>query len=175
MAIAGDGSFGPYRHQPLITALITFYRTLSDLSYISPSDIISPSQQTGMHAPSAIDAARARHAGYNDEVIDLMYHLPYLSEEASDIQLASNTTKFSYLRQPGDEDGVFEEGRDALSQGRQDVPPHMLVLTWGQVYGTFVVYDVQTGTAFPTPFSHKADTFQRELFHGSLWRMILMA
>ena len=82
MTLAGDGSFGPYRHQLLITALTTVYRTLSDLSYITPSDIISPYPQTGMHAPSAIDADKARQAGYNDEVIGLMYRLPYLSEEA---------------------------------------------------------------------------------------------
>lgn len=137
---------GPYRHQALVTALTAFYTTLSDLCYILPSDIIYPSSHTGKHTPAAIDASQARHAGFNDEVIDLMYHLPYLSEEASYIQLAPNTTKFSYLRQEDDGDGVFGDARDVLSQDRADVPAHMLTLTWGQVYGAFVVYDVNTGT-----------------------------
>lgn len=175
MALAADGSSGPYRHQPLVTALNNFYSTLSDLSYITPSDIVSPSSQTGMHAPEAIDAGRALSTGYNNEVIDLMYHLPYLSEEASDIQLASNTTKLSYLRQSDDKDGVFEDARD-LFQGPRTIPSHMLVLTWGQVYGTFVVYDVQTGNCFSFLLRHAfTDPLQGELFPGSPWRMTIKA
>lgn len=146
MSLAAHTSFGPYRHQPLIAALASFYATLSDLSYISPSDVIFPSPQTGMHSFEDIDAERARHAGFSDEVIELIYRLPYLSEDASDIQLAPNTTRITYLRQSEDDEGMYDDAREVLSQGRQDMPHQLLILTWGQVYGTYVIYDVQTGT-----------------------------
>lgn len=122
-------------HAPLISALKVFYTTLSYLRYIKFSDIIFP--PPGGH--ENVDVSVAREAGFEDEVIDLMKHLPYLAESVGDQFIAKDTTPATYLNQDG-----LGWARDPIGGEHNYIAAHHLVLTRAEEYGTLLVYDTTT-------------------------------
>ncbi|KAF7128707.1 hypothetical protein CNMCM5793_003558 [Aspergillus hiratsukae] len=82
-------------HQPLISALTTFYTLLVDLCYVHPSWLIVPSAETGRHPPNSINEVAARRNGFNDSTINLAYRIPYVTDE--DVHLHAETRLLCYL------------------------------------------------------------------------------
>jgi hypothetical protein len=65
----------------------------------------------------------------------------------SQVQLdGHSTTPLTYLTDPNDENatGVWEEARDPLFQGNDLLPNNVVALTWGQVYGQWLLYDLES-------------------------------
>ncbi|PYH91924.1 hypothetical protein BO71DRAFT_442851 [Aspergillus ellipticus CBS 707.79] len=156
----------PNPHQPLISALTTFYTLLIDLCYLPPSQLILPPENTARHAPNLINAHAATLNGFRPSTIDLAHQIPYITED--DIKLNAETQPLCYLTRRGgeihplraDEDQAaaaaaavdladeWEYARDPTFQDRDDMwcRFNILVLTRGQVYGSVLLYDVDNQT-----------------------------
>ncbi|RFU26719.1 hypothetical protein B7463_g9607, partial [Scytalidium lignicola] len=151
-----------YPHQPLISALTTFYTLLVDLCYIPASCLSLPLVKTGSHPPRSINHRAASRHGFSNEVIDLTYRIPYLTDD--DYKIHGETNPLCYLvppgkQIPGDEDEYnpleqeegeeqWEYAKDPTYQERDDLfkNRNALVLTRGNAYGTELIYDLDKCT-----------------------------
>jgi hypothetical protein len=121
-------------HQPLITALTTFYNLLASLRYIPADAIIYP--PPGGH--TNVDSEAAREAGFDDDAIAVMRLLPYLSEDVEDYLIAKETRPRSYMNTDD-----MEAPRNPASAD-EDLPGYALTLTATNVDGYALIYDTRT-------------------------------
>lgn len=143
------------KHAPLITSMTSFYKLLIDMAYLAESDLILPDATTKRHKADAIDREAAKAAGFDDEVIELMYHLPYLREFYGEMPIAWETEHQSYLK---DSVSDFTEQRDPMWQGRNDIPSHAMMITKGMRDGTVLVYDVNNcKSPHPPPCAERSN------------------
>lgn len=147
-----------YPHQPLISALTTFYTLLLDLRYIPASVLRLPSTETGFHPPRSINHRAAFRHGFSIEAVNLAYQLPYLIND--DYKIYGETTSLYYLIKSGEQipedndeynpqeqeagEDSWEFAKDPTFQDRDDLFTNCnaLVLTRGNVYGTELIYDL---------------------------------
>jgi hypothetical protein len=78
------------RHQALIDAPTEFYKLLTEICYIEPSDILY-----APHGP-LFNGSLGTQLGYDPEALNLLSKLPYLSEQCSRVRLKD--TVFIVLR-----------------------------------------------------------------------------
>ncbi|OKL56819.1 hypothetical protein UA08_07964 [Talaromyces atroroseus] len=82
-------------HNPLISALTTFYTLLVDLRYIPASTLILPSPQTQRHPRNSINHHAAAQNGFSKAAVQLACRLPYVTDE--DYRLNYDTRSLCYL------------------------------------------------------------------------------
>lgn len=96
-----------------------------------------------------------RKMGKSEEVVDLLCHLPYISDahwfwpdrdwrwlketKAIDYTSPSNLMRI---------DGSYESTRYMFQPINQAIPPHVFSLTIGRLYGTWLLLDLQAGRFF---------------------------
>ncbi|RFU33306.1 hypothetical protein B7463_g3025, partial [Scytalidium lignicola] len=152
-------------HTPLISALTTFYTLLTDLCYVSPSDLVLPSITTRRHPPNTINRAAALRHGFSNAAVDLAYQIPYITSDSYEFD--GSTVCLCYIIPPGKEivpthgivpdDGIEEDevgeepwdfARDPTYQERNDIftGHNALMLTRGLLYGKELVYDLDKRT-----------------------------
>ncbi|PSS06899.1 hypothetical protein M430DRAFT_190065 [Amorphotheca resinae ATCC 22711] len=136
-----------FQHQPLIETLTNFYNLLAETCYIQTSDILLPPH--GANFNPSLGATD----GFSPSALTLLSQLPYLSEQCQTISLdGGSTNPLSYLTDPfPDEDGNLSRGswpdaRDPTCLGDEEMklPEHMVAITLGNLYGTWLIYDLES-------------------------------
>lgn len=140
-------------HNPLISALNTYYKLLVDIRSVPESRLAFPSTDTGRHPSYAINNAAAAEHGFSNAIVDLTYQLPYITDNSL---LTFETDSLSYLVSGANDeekqlrlaDGEGEEpwewSRDPTYQERRHVwgGKNILVLTHGNAFGTELLYNL---------------------------------
>lgn len=88
----------PCTRQKTIDAVLDFYKFLTQIPYISPEKLMIPPANGWDN--SCINETELRRRGKNDEVIDILRHLPYLDQEeyGKHWTLADNTLHINYAK-----------------------------------------------------------------------------
>lgn len=137
-------------HTDLTKTLLEFYTLLAQLTFISPSEILTPNPIHDIDIATL--TAKALEAGYSQHMIDLVLHLPHL--DASICNDGTHILPSTYLRNflfDNDWDREIYERPDWDEKDRY-WPRHMLCLTRSNIYGYLLVYDIDTGEFFPPRF-----------------------
>ena len=130
-----------YDQQEIITAFTDFYQFLSTLPYIDPALVLTP-PSTGWP-----NITRENFSGLrkNDDVINLLKHLPYLDMSENRLGIAPWTYPTHYCGS-GFEIGVSDEDIRGLEPGG-DVrfPEWVICMTWGDRDATCIMLDTTDG------------------------------
>jgi len=130
-------------HQPVIDGLTELYQTLVEMQYLPKQLVRLPPHTAADNEDddeTTVNVETGADVGFDEEVMELMQKLPYITGDSDDWYVAPYTHPVSYLKE-----WRIDGGRDPLDVGRNDLPPHALALTWGASYGTFLIYDTKTG------------------------------
>lgn len=133
-----------YVREGIIATITNFYEFLTKFPVIEPDDIVKPPKQGWPE----ITAERLAPLSKNEEVIQLLAHLPYISVNEHEAMVAPSTHMIDY-RGP--------RFLEALAAGRQneagynyvppfvDLPSHVISLTAGRIHGDFLLLDTTDG------------------------------
>jgi hypothetical protein len=130
---------GSYSRTEAVATVRSFYEFFTTLPSLAPSDIDYP-PETGWPQISA-----ASHAGLNknEDVIDLLKHLPYITW---DVQIAYQTHVIDYTVSSVQQS--IEKGQAEgyiVPVGAGVIPEHVAVLTMEGRYGNFLLLDTKEG------------------------------
>ena len=132
----------PYSREDAIPSFTSFYTFLTELAYIPPSAVLHP-PATGW--PS-IDDIVFSPLGKNHRVLDLLRYLPYLDGE--DWNIAYDTKVIPYNSSRVEQ---HLKNRDSLENsglmpfGCEPLPEHVVPLTCGGNYGSWLMCDTNQG------------------------------
>lgn len=143
--------------EAIVQAVTSFYKTLTQFPYLSPSAIATP-------PPSGWNSSEARsllqREGKSDAVVDLLNHLPYLTNDALHIHYDTVAIDWRVAAAAGGDraPGTQQRVRNALSISQtlqeagleptlQAIPGHVVALTRATSnYGRWLLIDVDGGT-----------------------------
>ena len=132
----------PVSRDEIVKATTSFYTFLTTFPYLPPSAIQTP--PAGGWPQS--DREVFRKLGKTDTVVDTLSHLPYIVDkdwhigyDAQPIDYSGETVK-RYM-----EDDNFAMDRACLHPYYQKIPAHVISLTSGENYGSWLLLDTQEG------------------------------
>ncbi|KAL8738010.1 MAG: hypothetical protein Q9181_001149 [Wetmoreana brouardii] len=133
----------PYSHSDTILSFSSFYNFLTGLPYIPPSAVLHP-PSTGW---SSIDHNVFSSLGKTQEVLNLLRHLPYLEGEHWNIAYDTKVIPYNGPRVKAHlEQGDSLENSGLKPFGCDDIPAHVIPLTCGESYGSWLMCDTIEGT-----------------------------
>jgi hypothetical protein len=129
------GAAPAYDQTEIVAGLTDFYQFLSTLPYIEPSAILTP--------PSSgwpiINRENFTELGKNDEVIDLLKHLPYINLTGHQYVIAPDTYPTDYRGEEFQHDVTKEKLGRCTPLGNVDFPEWVINLTHGSRDGTYLM------------------------------------
>ncbi|KAE8550314.1 hypothetical protein EYB25_006540 [Talaromyces marneffei] len=138
----------PCTREKTISSITSFYQLLTQLPYIPPDKLMLPpptgwpiSTQTEEERGTGINATELRNRGKNEDVIDILRHLPYLDQKlyGEHWTLADNTLHINYVR--GQLYGDYLERDTAILP----LPGHIIWLTEGfERAGVYLLLNTET-------------------------------
>lgn len=140
-------SFDPGK---IIAALGDFYTFLAKLPWIEPADVLSPPPGGWPN----ITRENFACLGKNDEVIELLRHLPYIRMDGKglyerDYALAYSTFPCDYRRSYFQKPNFTEDAQPwevpETDGGRFSFPPWVVPLTYGKNHGDYLMLDTTDG------------------------------
>lgn len=130
---------GSYSRDITIKAILSFYNYFATLPSLSPSEIVeAPPGGWPEITPETLAALKK-----NDDVIDLLKHLPYLN---SDVQIAYKTNAIDY--RGTDIKWCIDKGElegSIVPVGTGGLPNYVAVLSAGHRYGSWLLLDTRAG------------------------------
>ena len=133
----------PYSFEETISSFSAFYLFLTELPYIPSSAVC--------HPPTAgwpsIDEVTFSHLGKNQQVLKLLRHLPYLDGEDWNIAYDTKVIPYNSPRVKDClENGGSQENSGLIPYGCESLPEHVISLTCGDSYGSWLMCDTNEGT-----------------------------
>ncbi|KAF1942211.1 hypothetical protein EJ02DRAFT_376331 [Clathrospora elynae] len=155
-----------YDQQDIITGLTDFYQFLSTLPYIEPAAILTP-PSTGWP-----NITRENFSGLrkNDEVINLLKHLPYIDLSGHEYVIAPNTHPTDYRGERFQHNVTEESIGICLPLGDVEFPEWVISLTFGSRDGTYVMLDTTDGTVTEYNIQDENEEPQYEEDDPRSWR-----
>jgi hypothetical protein len=123
-------------HDPLVTQLSLYYRTLAVLHYISPSDVLEP--------PISVDINAANDAGLSPEAVSVIQRLPQLNPDLYSLPLLPDGSQPVFYT-----DVDLDWSRRPTYQEEPEISEHAFVLTNPNIYGTSLIYDTVLAKLLP--------------------------
>jgi hypothetical protein len=123
-------------HEPLITQLALYYRTLAALHYILPSEILEP--------PTFVDINAANDAGLSPEAVSVIQRLPQLNSDLYSLPLLPDGSQPVFYT-----DINLDWSRRPTYQEDPEISEHAFVLTNPNIYGTSLIYDTISAKLLP--------------------------
>jgi hypothetical protein len=130
-----------YDQHKTIVGLTDFYHFLSTLPYIEPSAVLTP-PPTGW--PN-ITRENLSELGKNDEVINLLKHLPYIDLSRHQYVIAPETQPTDYRGEAFQRDVTKESIGRCIPLGDVEFPRWVVNLTHGNRDGTYAMLDTTDG------------------------------
>jgi hypothetical protein len=130
-----------YHQQEIVAGLTDFYHFLSSLPYIDSSAVLTP-PSTGWHN---ITRDQFSELGKNDEVVDLLKHLPYIDLTGHQYVIAPDTYPTDYRGEGFQHDVTKESIGRCMPLGDVDFPEWVINLTHGSRDGIYVMLDTKDG------------------------------
>ena len=132
-----------YSRDAAVAAVRSFYRFLNTLPALAPSAVKEP-------PPSGwpdIDASSHAQPDKNEDVIDLLRHLPYIDETASGCTQISYETRVIQYNGPSVRWDLSRNQLKGTSVpvGCGELPGYVAVLTTGARYGSWLLLDTRAG------------------------------
>lgn len=142
-----------------VETITSFYNFLATFPYFPPSTIQTPPPQGWPES----DKEHLRKLGKTDGVVDLLSHLPYI--DSRDWHVGYDTQPLDYTgpHVKGALDHGFTLERALLTPQHEKIPEHVVALTYGEKYGTWLLLDTENGMyrcAIHIPKSCFLDSFQ---------------
>jgi hypothetical protein len=124
-----------------VEIVTSFYNFLTTLPYLPPSTIQTP--PAGGWPES--DRQYLRKLGKSDTVRDLLTYLPYI--DTRDWHIGYDTQPIHYTGQHVklSFDHGFSLERALLSPQHEKIPEHVVALTYGEKYGSWLLFDTENG------------------------------
>ncbi|ORY11049.1 hypothetical protein BCR34DRAFT_565883 [Clohesyomyces aquaticus] len=156
-----------YNRDEIITSLTEFYEFLSTLPYVEPAAVLTP--------PSAgwPNITPENFAGLhkNDEVINLLKHLPYIDLSHHEYIIAPETYPVDYRGELFQRDVTVESVGRSLPLGDDVAFPEWVInLTYGSRDGTYVMLDTSDGTVTEYNIQYENDDPQYDEDDPRSWR-----
>jgi hypothetical protein len=123
-------------HEPLVTQLALYYRTLAALNYVSPSDILEPL--------TPVDINAANDAGLSPEAVSIIQRLPQLNPDLYSLPLLPDGSQPVFYT-----DINLDWSRRPTYQEDPEISEHAFVLTNPNIYGTSLIYDTTSARLLP--------------------------
>jgi hypothetical protein len=130
-----------YDQQEIITQLTDFYQFLSTLPYIEPSAVLTP---PSLGWPN-VTKENFSELGKNDEVINLLKHLPYIDLSGHQYVIAPDTYPTDYRGEAFQHEVTKESIGRCTPLGDVEFPEWVINLTHGSRDGTYVMLDTTDG------------------------------
>ena len=134
-----------YDRDHVIATVSDFYKFLVGTPFLEPDDVLFPPPGGWPN----INKQRFAALGKNDEVVELLAHLPYINMSGQDYMVAPSTYPIDYRG---------EKFQSALEKGAEnaringwyipshhDFPPWVVPLTTGILNGDYLMLDTSDG------------------------------
>jgi hypothetical protein len=135
-----------YSHSSTVSAIRSFYQFFSTLPSLAPEYIWEPPSGGW----SEINTISLSHLGKNKDVIDLLRHMPYIN----DTQIAFQTRGIDYTSDAmgsrstwGLEKNGVQQQVELVPRAAGVIPEHVVTLTDGGRYGSWLLLDTRAGTS----------------------------
>jgi hypothetical protein len=136
-----EGAAPAYGRQEIITGLTDFYSFLSTLPYVKPSAVLTPPTNGWPN----ITRENFSQLGKNDEVINLLKHLPYIDLTGHQYMIAPETQPTDYRGEGFQHDVTKGSIGKCTPLGDVEFPEWVINLTHGSRDGTYVMLDTKDG------------------------------
>ena len=134
-----------YDRDQVIAIVSVFYRFLAEITFVGPDDVLFPPPCGWPN----INKERFAALGENDEVVDLLAHLPYINMSGPEYMVAPSTYPIDYRGdkfQSALEKGVEEcEDKRLVYSFPYEFPPWVVLLTMGILYRDYLMLDTSDG------------------------------
>lgn len=148
MSLSRDARFNgtaTYDQDQVVAAVTEFYKFLTDMPYIAPADVLLPPPEGW----SNINKDRFAALGKDDNVIELLAHLPYINMSGPEFMVAPYTYPIDYR---GDKfQSALDKGvENAKLNGWyipsfHEFPSWVVPLTTGIIHGDYLMLDTSDG------------------------------
>jgi hypothetical protein len=152
-----------YSQEATVTAILDFYKYLSSIGAIPDSAILTPPASGWPD----VNSTTLSGLGKTEEVIDLLRHLPYISQDLDGNRKIAYKTSTIQYNDKADIRWVLDRNKvegilSPVSAGV--IPPHVAVLTTGARYGSWLLLDTHEGKTPQEKIALSRSVFSSEDF-----------